>query len=38
MHIPSNERMSIGRRLTALAARWPIAAALLLVAMAALDG
>ena len=37
MHIPSsNGRRSIGRRLTALAARWPIAAALLLAALAAL--
>ena len=36
MHIPSNGRRSFGRRLTALAARWPIAAALLLVGMAAL--
>ena len=36
MHIPSNGRRSIGRRLTVLAARGPIAAALLLVGMAAL--
>ena len=37
MHIPSsNGRRSVGRRLTALAWRWPIAAALLLVGMAAL--
>ena len=36
MHIPGNGRRSIGRRMTALAGRWPIAAALLLVGMAVL--
>ena len=36
MHIPGNGRRSIGRRMTALAGRWPIAAAMLLVGMAVL--
>ena len=36
MHAPRNGSRRYGRRLTALAARWPISAALLLVAFAAL--
>ena len=36
MHLPRNGSRRGGRRLTALAARWQIAAALLLVGLAAL--